>query len=242
MEALTMMNALLSTAIALTPFLVVIALLRVADSVSARSEASHARQIALTDAIHRELGAVAAPVVSASSGRRMARQHGGSAGSAGDDRRDRADHRGHVRAGRRLRRSVAHPAHAGRHATRGGRLGRVGRAPRRLPGVRLARTVVTEASMDWNVHVLEQMVAMTLEEARTQSAHAALVASLRPPRFAALAVLGARADQARALRPASGRRPAPHRAHGCAPQARPPPRLTHSACRAARRPPARVAL
>ena len=58
------MHALLSTAIALTPFLVVIALLRLADFVSARREAIHARQIALTDAIHRELGAVAAPVVS----------------------------------------------------------------------------------------------------------------------------------------------------------------------------------
>ena len=64
METLTTMNALLSSAIALAPFVVVIALLRFADSVSARSEARHARQIALTDAIHRELGAVAAPVVS----------------------------------------------------------------------------------------------------------------------------------------------------------------------------------
>ena len=62
MEAL--MNALPSTAIALTPFLVVIALLRLADFVSARREASLGRQIALTNAIHRELGAVAAPVVS----------------------------------------------------------------------------------------------------------------------------------------------------------------------------------
>jgi hypothetical protein len=62
MEAL--MNALPSTAIALTPFLVVITLLRLADLVSARREASLARQIALTNAIHRELGAVAAPVVS----------------------------------------------------------------------------------------------------------------------------------------------------------------------------------
>ena len=62
MEAL--MNALPSIAIALTPFLVVIALLRLADFVSARREASLGRQIALTNAIHRELGAVAAPVVS----------------------------------------------------------------------------------------------------------------------------------------------------------------------------------
>ena len=58
------MNALLGTAIALTPFLVVIALLRLADFVSARREVSIARQIALTNAIHRELGAVAAPMVS----------------------------------------------------------------------------------------------------------------------------------------------------------------------------------
>jgi hypothetical protein len=62
MEAL--INGLLSTAIALTPFLVVIALLRLAESVSVRREARLARQIALTNAIHRELGAVAAPVVS----------------------------------------------------------------------------------------------------------------------------------------------------------------------------------
>jgi hypothetical protein len=62
MEAL--MNALPGTAIAVTPFLLVIALLRLADSVSARREARLVRQIALTDAIHRELGAVAAPVVS----------------------------------------------------------------------------------------------------------------------------------------------------------------------------------
>jgi hypothetical protein len=47
---------------------VVLALLRLADFVSTRREASHARQIALTDAIHRELGAVAAPVVSRRSG------------------------------------------------------------------------------------------------------------------------------------------------------------------------------
>ena len=62
MEAL--INGLLSTAIALTPFLVVLALLRLAESVSVRRDARYARQIALTDAIHRELGAVAAPMVS----------------------------------------------------------------------------------------------------------------------------------------------------------------------------------
>ena len=61
MEAL--MNGLLSTAIALTPFLVVLALLRLAESVSVRRDARYARQIALTNAIHRELGAVAAPMV-----------------------------------------------------------------------------------------------------------------------------------------------------------------------------------
>jgi hypothetical protein len=66
MEAL--IHGLLRTAIALAPFLVVFALLRLADSVSARREVSRARQVALTDAIHRELGAVAAPVVSRRSG------------------------------------------------------------------------------------------------------------------------------------------------------------------------------
>jgi len=64
MEALTMVNAVLGVATALTPFLVVIALLQIANSVSARRELCVARQITLTDAIHRELGAVAAPVVS----------------------------------------------------------------------------------------------------------------------------------------------------------------------------------
>ena len=62
MEAL--IYGLLSTAIALTPFLVVLALLRLAELVSVRRDARYARQIALTNAIHRELGAVAAPMVS----------------------------------------------------------------------------------------------------------------------------------------------------------------------------------
>jgi hypothetical protein len=44
--------------------------------------------------------------------------------------------------------------------------------------------------MDWNVHALEQLVAMRLEEARARSAHAALVASLRPRRVDVLAVVG----------------------------------------------------
>jgi len=44
--------------------------------------------------------------------------------------------------------------------------------------------------MDFNIHVVEQIVAMKLEEARAQTAHASLVASLRPHRVGALAVLG----------------------------------------------------
>jgi len=44
--------------------------------------------------------------------------------------------------------------------------------------------------VDLNVHALEQLVAMRLEEARAQSAHASLVASLRPRRVNSLAVLG----------------------------------------------------
>ncbi len=44
--------------------------------------------------------------------------------------------------------------------------------------------------MDFNIYVLEQLVAMRLEEARAQSAHASLLASLGPRRVDALAVLG----------------------------------------------------
>ena len=44
--------------------------------------------------------------------------------------------------------------------------------------------------MDWNVYALERLVAMRLAEARTRSAHASLVASLRPRRVDALAALG----------------------------------------------------
>lgn len=49
--------------IALIPFLVVWGLLRIVGAVERRREQSVSRQIALTDAIHRELGAVAAPQV-----------------------------------------------------------------------------------------------------------------------------------------------------------------------------------
>jgi hypothetical protein len=49
--------------VAATPFLVVGGLLWLARGLSRRREARLARQIALTDAIHRELGAAAAPEV-----------------------------------------------------------------------------------------------------------------------------------------------------------------------------------
>jgi hypothetical protein len=44
--------------------------------------------------------------------------------------------------------------------------------------------------MDWNVYALEKLVAMRLKEARARGAHASIVASLRPGRADALAVLG----------------------------------------------------
>ena len=44
--------------------------------------------------------------------------------------------------------------------------------------------------MDWNVYALEKLVAMRLKEARARSVQASLVASLRPRRADALAVLG----------------------------------------------------
>ena len=52
--------------IALLPFLAVWALLHLSGRIQRRREERVARQIALTDAIHRELGAVAAPEVTRS--------------------------------------------------------------------------------------------------------------------------------------------------------------------------------
>ena len=53
----------ISIMIALIPFLAVWGLLRIAGAVERRRERCVSRQIALTDAIHRELGAAAAPHV-----------------------------------------------------------------------------------------------------------------------------------------------------------------------------------
>jgi hypothetical protein len=82
--------------------------------------------------------------------------------------------------------------------------------------------------MDWNVHALEQLVAMRLEEARARSAHASLVASLRPRRVDALAVLGLGLIKLGRFVHASRWRAAP----GRVPHARQPSRLTHRAPRA----------
>jgi hypothetical protein len=57
------MTTLLGMAIAATPLLAIAGLLRLADWIQSRRDARYARQIALTDAIHRELGAVTAPTV-----------------------------------------------------------------------------------------------------------------------------------------------------------------------------------
>lgn len=62
------MTTILGTAIALMPLLTVFAVLLFAEWRDKRRNASHAWQIELTDAIHRELGAAAAPVVEAGSG------------------------------------------------------------------------------------------------------------------------------------------------------------------------------
>ena len=64
MDIGTQVLTLAGFACALLPFLAVVALLRVSDAVARRREVRVARQIALTNAIHRELGAVAAPIVS----------------------------------------------------------------------------------------------------------------------------------------------------------------------------------
>ena len=57
------MTTILGTVIVLMPLLIIFALLTFADWRDRRRAASYAWQIELTDAIHRELGAAAAPVV-----------------------------------------------------------------------------------------------------------------------------------------------------------------------------------
>jgi hypothetical protein len=59
----TVMPTLFGIAVVLTPFAVIVGLLRLADRVTERRDARYARQIELTDAIHRELGAIVAPTV-----------------------------------------------------------------------------------------------------------------------------------------------------------------------------------
>jgi hypothetical protein len=58
-----MTTTLLGIALAASPFVAIAALLRLADRVARRRAAGIEHQIALTDAIHRDLGAVAAPTV-----------------------------------------------------------------------------------------------------------------------------------------------------------------------------------
>jgi len=58
-----MLESLIAIAIALVPFIAVAGLLVVADRVQRRRESATARQVSLTNAIHQELGAVAAPRV-----------------------------------------------------------------------------------------------------------------------------------------------------------------------------------
>ena len=57
------MTTLLAIAVALTPFASIIALLRLMEHREAQRAARYERQILLTDAIHRDFGAVAAPTV-----------------------------------------------------------------------------------------------------------------------------------------------------------------------------------
>jgi len=63
-EDIAMLTYLFGAALTALPILAVAALLWLSDRVHERRRARYARQIALTDAIHRELGAVAAPMVS----------------------------------------------------------------------------------------------------------------------------------------------------------------------------------
>lgn len=58
-----MTTGLVTFAVAAMPLVVIVGLLRLMDRLQRRREARYARQIELTDAIHREMGAVAAPTV-----------------------------------------------------------------------------------------------------------------------------------------------------------------------------------
>src|SRR5205823_13508386 len=57
------MTTLFGIAIGVAPFLVIVGLFRLIDRIGRRREEGLARQVELTDAIHRELGAAAAPIV-----------------------------------------------------------------------------------------------------------------------------------------------------------------------------------
>lgn len=58
-----MLTLLAGIAMAMTPFLAIGALLWLSERFRNRREARYARQIALTDALHREVGAATAPIV-----------------------------------------------------------------------------------------------------------------------------------------------------------------------------------
>jgi len=62
-EDIDMMTTLLAIAVTATPLLAIAGLLRLVEWVQRRRDARYARQIELTDAIHRELGAAAAPTL-----------------------------------------------------------------------------------------------------------------------------------------------------------------------------------
>ena len=62
------MDMVMAIAMTVAPFAVVVGLLRLAEHIGRRREARYARQIELTDAIHRELGAIVAPTVERRSG------------------------------------------------------------------------------------------------------------------------------------------------------------------------------
>ena len=67
MDMTTQLSAMVATlftiAVGLAPFAAIFGMLRLVDRIGQRREARYARQIELTDAIHRELGAIVAPIV-----------------------------------------------------------------------------------------------------------------------------------------------------------------------------------
>ena len=165
------------------PFLAVSALLRFSERLQDRQEMARERQIELTDAIHWELGAVAAPRRAPSPLRWLARVDGDSAGSSGRGGRGGASDRQALPERDGASRDRA-PAGGAERTVRGCRF--IG-APFHPPAARGLRE--EEDSMCFDPYVLERITALRLAELRADAARRLTVQSLHPRPSRLLALL-----------------------------------------------------